>query len=191
MIEKNLDASILFSLLSLTSQIRLRGDLIYKFVGITTQQYMVMLHLASDPNIPFLENHRREMLASELATSLKISRPGITNILKMLIEKNLVQQIEDKKDRRQKRLRLTENGARLIKEVEPIRHEANRNLLEGFSDEEKDNFLDYIRRCSDYAREQLKNPDSLINMHENIYDKPPEDVGRLMDMVQTISNDYR
>ena len=101
MMEKNLDASILFSLLSLTSQIRLRGDLIYKFVGITTQQYMEMLHLAGDPNIPFLKNHQREMLASELATSLKISRPGITNILKMLIEKDLVQQIEDKNDRRQ------------------------------------------------------------------------------------------
>ena len=49
MIKKTLDASLLFSMINLTSQIRLRGDLIYKFAGITTQQYVVLLHLANDP----------------------------------------------------------------------------------------------------------------------------------------------
>lgn len=168
MIEKTLDASVLFSILNLSNQIRLRGDLIYKFADITTQQYIVMLHLASDPNIPFLEGHTKEMLASELADSMKISRPGITNILKTLIQKGFVKQVEDKDDRRQKRLKLTEDGKVLMEEIEPLRMKANKGFLSQFSEEEKEQFFTFITRCSIYAKEQLENPEALEEMHNRI-----------------------
>lgn len=172
MIEKSLEASILISMIDLTSQIRLRGGLIYKFVGITTQQYVVMLHLANDPNIPFLDKLDNDMLASELADSMKISRPNITNIIKTLIRKELVVQSADPIDRRQKRLRLTDKGKQLITEIEPLRKKANMGFLSSFSEEEKKTFLEYIRRCSTYAREQLESPNLLEEMHQIIYKKP-------------------
>jgi len=170
MISKSLDASLLFSIIDLTSQIRLRGDLIYKFAGITTQQYVILLHLARDPNIPFIQNGDFEegMYASELADSLRISRPGITNLLKMLIQKDLVQQTEDSKDRRKKRLKLTAQSQQLISELEPIRREANAAFLSQFSDEEKTQFLNYIERCSTYAKDQLEHPDALTKLNERI-----------------------
>lgn len=169
MIEKSLEASILFGILDLSSQIRLRGDLIYKFAGITTQQYVIILHLANDPNIPFLGAHKKEMLASELADSLRTSRPSITNILKALIKKGLVKQFEDENDRRLKRLRLTEQGERLVREIEPLRKSVNEEFFTLFNTEEKHTFLEYIRRCSEYAKEQLDNPVALEEMHERIY----------------------
>ena len=168
MIKKTLEASILFSILDLSSQIRLRGDLIYNFAGITTQQYIVMLHLANDPNIPFLKDHKKKMMASELADSMKISRPGITNILKTLIQKGLVQQVEDKDDRRQKRLDLTHNGRILIEEIEPLRVQANKSFLSQFSKKEKEQFFSFIQSCSTYAKEQLENPATLEKMHDRI-----------------------
>ncbi len=170
MIEKSLDASLLFSIINLTSQIRLRGDLIYKFAGITTQQYVILLHLAKDPNIPFIQNGEfgEGMFASELADSLKVSRPGITNLLKMLIQKNLVKQVEDSKDRRKKRLQLTKESRDLMNELEPIRKEANSAFLSHFSDEEKAQFLSFIERCSTYAKDQLEHPEGLTEMYERI-----------------------
>jgi len=114
------------------------------------------------------------MLASELAESMKISRPNITNIIKTLIGKGLVLQTEDPTDRRQKRLGLTDQGEQLIARIEPLRQKANTAFLSSFSEEEKKNFLSYIRRCSEYAREQLENPSLLEEMHQLIYKKPLE-----------------
>lgn len=172
MINKSLDASLIFSIINLTSQIRLRGDLIYKFAGITTQQYMILLHLAKDPNIPFIENGDFEegMFASELAASLKVSRPGVTNLIKTLIQKKLVEQVEDSKDRRKKRLKLTPASKQLMSELEPIRNEANTAFLSQFSDKEKKLFMSFIERCSTYAKDQLENPESLTKMYARIVD---------------------
>lgn len=170
MIEKTLDASLLFSIINLTSQIRLRGDLVYKFAGITTQQYVILLHLAKDPNIPFIENRdfNMGMLASELADSMKISRPAMTNLLKILIQKELVEQIEDPQDRRKKRLILTEKSENLIKGLEPFRKEVNAGFLTQFSEEEKEQFLSFIERCSTYAKDQLEDPEALTEMYEQL-----------------------
>jgi len=173
MIDKTLEASLLFSIIDLTSQIRLRGDLIYKFANITTQQYVVLLHLANDPNIPFIENgnFNKGMLASELAASMKISRPAMTNLLKILIQKDLVKQSEDAKDRRRKRLQLTKKGERLILEMEHLRKEANAAFLSQFSGEEKEVFLNLIERCATYAKDQLENPEALVQMHQRIFSR--------------------
>ena len=170
MIDKSLDASLLFSIINLTSQIRLRGDLIYKFAGITTQQYVILLHLARDPNIPFIENGDFEegMYASELAASLKVSRPGVTNLLKTLMQKDLVAQVEDKHDRRKKRLKLTKASRQLMSELEPIRKAANAAFLSQFSDKEKEQFMSFIERCSTYAKDQLENPEILSGMYARI-----------------------
>lgn len=169
MIKKSIDASLLFSIINLTSQIRQRGDLIYKFAGLTTQQYVILLHLAKDPNIPFIENGKFDegMLASELAESLKISRPGITNLIRTLIQKELVQQIEDPIDRRKKRLALTDTSRALMLELEPIRNKANSAFLAQFTEDEKNLFMNFIERCSVYAKDQLDHPEKL----EELYDK--------------------
>jgi len=170
MIDKSLDASLLFSIIDLTSQIRLRGDLIYKFANITTQQYVVLLHLARDPNIPYIENgnFNKGMLASDLADSMKISRPAMTNLLKILIEKDLVEQIGDANDRRRKKLILTPKGEKLIMEMEPLRRKANAAFLSQFSKDEKTLFLKLIERCATYAKDQLENPEELTKMYQRI-----------------------
>ena len=131
---------------------------------------MVMLHLAHDPNIPFIEkgNFNNGMLASDLAASMKISRPAMTNLLKTLIEKKLVKQVEDPTDRRKKKLCLTNNGEQLILEMEPLRKEANTAFLSQFSKEEKALFQSFIERCATYAKDQLENPEELTKMYERI-----------------------
>ena len=149
-IQKSLEESIVMALLNLSDSIIKNGDVVCQRMGITTQQWRMMLHLANDPNIPYIDEQPasdRPIVASELANALNVSRPNVTNLINSLIEKGLVSQKEDKKDRRKKFLMLTTEGVKILEEIEPSRRKANRRLLEDFSEEDKTLFLEQLRNC--------------------------------------------
>ena len=66
-------------------------------MGVSTQQCLILLHLAYDQNIPFLKRFtlKRPLLSSELADSLHVTRPNITAITNVLLEKGLITQAYD------------------------------------------------------------------------------------------------
>jgi len=119
--------------------------------GLTNQQWVILIHLAKDPNLPYLirEKHNKPLMASELADSLGVTRANITNLLTTLIEKDLIDQIEDKEDRRKKRLVLTTKGEHLIKNMQAERASSNAAMLQGLNEEEKGNFLRYIQKATE------------------------------------------
>lgn len=151
MIEKTLDTSILLGLYE-TAMLLIKENV--EFVskqGLTNQQWVILIHLAKDPNLPYLirEQHTLPLMASELAESLGVTRSNITNLLTILMEKDLINQIEDKEDRRKKRLVLTSKGEDLIKKMQPDRKKSNASMLNGLSVQEKEIFLGYIQRCTE------------------------------------------
>ncbi len=158
MIDKTLDTSILLGLYE-TAMLLIKQNV--EFVskqGLTNQQWVILIHLAKDPNLPFLirEQHTMPLMASELAESLGVTRANITNLLTILMDKGLIRQIEDKEDRRKKRLVLTPKGDKLIKLMQPDRKLSNAKMLHGLSKKEKDQFLSYIQRCTENIQ-NLKN----------------------------------
>jgi DNA-binding MarR family transcriptional regulator len=148
-IRKSVEESIILGIINLADTIRKKGDVICHRYNITTQQWILMLHLANDPNIPYFEGSRmkKQMVAAELADALNVSRPNITNLINSLIEKNLVRQIENKRDRRQKYLALTEDGWKIIDGIEPIRRKSNRKLLADLTADDKQNFFGFLKYC--------------------------------------------
>ncbi|WP_394972739.1 MarR family winged helix-turn-helix transcriptional regulator [uncultured Croceitalea sp.] len=149
MIEKSIEESIVLSIFDLANQLKKIGDEVYQKVGLTTQQWLILLHLADNPNLPFFkrETHKKALMASELADSLNVSRANITNLINVLLEKNLVRQYEDANDRRKKRLELTKEGLELLNRTQPSRLAVIMYLTEGFSQEEKETFLRFIEAC--------------------------------------------
>jgi DNA-binding MarR family transcriptional regulator len=148
--KKSVEESIVMAILNISDTIIKNGDIVCQRMGITTQQWRVMLHLAYDPNIPFIEEikiSKHSILASELAEAFNVSRPNITNLINSLIEKGLVKQLEDAKDRRKKFLNLTKKGEEVLEAIEPIRKKANRRLLEHFDKDEKEHFYDNLMDC--------------------------------------------
>jgi len=150
MIKKTLDTSVLLGLYE-TAMLLIKQNV--EFVskqGLTNQQWVILIHLAKDPNLPFLirEQHAEPLMASELAESLGVTRANITNLLTILMEKKLIKQIEDKEDRRKKRLVLTTKGEDLIKTMQPDRINSNSNMLDGLTVREKEQFLGYIQKCT-------------------------------------------
>jgi len=149
MIEKSIEESIVLSIFDLANQLKKIGDEVYQKVGLTTQQWLILLHLADNPNLPFFkrEKHTKDLMASELADSLNVSRANITNLINVLLEKGLIRQYEDSKDRRKKRLTLTKKGIELVNRTQPSRLGVIMYLTEGFSVEEKKTFLNFLEAC--------------------------------------------
>jgi DNA-binding MarR family transcriptional regulator len=130
-IQKTLEETLVFLLLNLANQMQRNGDVIADQVSLTTQQWLILLFIAGDPNIPRMDDLRSErgFLASEIAESLGVSRPNITVLVNSLIRKGLVEQGADKEDRRRKRLLMTSKGWQTIQKMEPVRHRSNRALF--------------------------------------------------------------
>ena len=148
MIAKSIEESIVLSIFDLSNQLKKIGDEVYQKVGLTTQQWLILLHLANNPNLPFFkrEEHKKALMASELADSLNVSRANITNLINVLLEKGLVQQYEDDHDRRKKRLSLTKQGVALVERTQPSRFAVIEYLMEGFTKDEKETFLRFLEQ---------------------------------------------
>jgi DNA-binding MarR family transcriptional regulator len=147
-IEKHLDHTIVQYILDLSNNLRKNGEHIAAQVDLTTQQWIMLLLLAEDPNHPFNNPPRsKKIMASDLADALGVSRPNITNLLSQLTEKGLIEQTEDDFDRRKKRLEVTSVAQGLLQAIEPLRADSNKNLFSEFTNDEKEIFLSYLRRC--------------------------------------------
>jgi len=150
LIEKNDSAKTIWHILEIADLLKKYGEMITAREGITSQQWLIMLYLAGDPNIPYFEReeHLKPLMASELAEAFNVSRPNITNLLNGLIKKKLITQVEDDVDRRKKRLKLTKKGDSLLQKLEPGRKEFNENFFEGLSERERKSMLKYLAVCN-------------------------------------------
>lgn len=157
MIKKRLEELLILRLIVLGDRLKRRRDIISKTLGISTQQWLIMLHLALDPNLPYFEKkeHKKPLLASELAEALNVTRPNITNMLNSLIEKGLVEQVDDEDDKRRKRLSLSPQGLDLLQSLQPHRERLNAALFEDLTTEQKQMFLDITVHFTQVLEQQL------------------------------------
>ena len=156
-LQKTVEASIVMTLLNISDTIVKNGDIICQRFGITTQQWLVLLHLAADPNIAFIKDRTIDspIFASDLADALNVSRPNITNLVTTLTEKGLMDQIMDRTDRRKKFLTLTAEGKRVLEAIEPFRHRANERLLVQLSDPQRAQLLNFLTSSAETLAEDF------------------------------------
>lgn len=149
MIRKNINSSVIFHIIKLSETWKRNGDAITQDFGITTQQWLVLLFLAKDPNILYFKENPQEkpLMAKELAEAMNVSRANITNLLNILIKKKLITQVEDEQDKRRKRLLLTDAGALMVEQMELVRNEYNARLLSKFTKTEKNAVNQFIDTC--------------------------------------------
>ncbi|MCU0389607.1 MAG: MarR family transcriptional regulator [Thermoflexibacter sp.] len=141
---KTLEESIVLHILEVAAQMAQKGDIITNRVGITTQQWIVMLYIYGDPNIPNIDKkltNETGVLASDIASALNVSRPNITNLVNSLVSKGLIYQEADAEDRRRKLLKISEQGLELLQQLEPFRRKANSMLFSKFTKEELSSIL--------------------------------------------------
>lgn len=149
MIENRREESLILRLIALGEGLKRRRDKICQELGVSSHQWLILLYLAKDPNLPFYANSKQKkpVLPSELAKSLAVSRPNIAKFLTILSEKGLIRQVDDNLDRRRKRLELSEAGLALVASLQPMRELLNHQLFEHFEGKELDTVLIFLNKC--------------------------------------------
>jgi len=150
MIEKSIDTSILLGIYEAAIKLVSKNVEFVELAGLSNQQWIILIHLAKDPNLPYLirEKHDKPMMASELADALGVTRANITNLINVLLDKKLIKQIEDPDDRRIKRLVMTPKAEKLIRTMQPNRLQSNKEHLHGLTIKEKKEFLFYLQKVT-------------------------------------------
>lgn len=139
-IESPIEESLILTLFDLVNFITKNGEIMVLEEGLTVQQWLVLLQIAGDPGFPQPGKSARAatagVLASEIAASRGVSRSNISALIASLLRKRLVRQVEDPRDRRRKFLKITADGKKVLKQIEPTRRSVNTALFADFSKEE-------------------------------------------------------
>ena len=145
---ENLDRNFGFILNDVSRLMRTTFDRRAKSIGLTRSQWWVLVHL-----------YRRDgLVQAELAEILEIERPTLGRLLDRLENKGWLRRQADPKDRRVKRVYLTDEVKPAMKSLRRITADLRQQVLEGLNKDE---------------REQLV--DTLIHMKTNLLNLPVDD----------------
>lgn len=148
------EEGVVLALFDVANQLYKLGDAVAAGAGLTTQQWLVLLQIAGDPNFarPVRQSatSREETVGSAIARARGVSRANVSTLVSQLIAKGYVRQKEHARDRRRKALLVTEPGRRALASIERARREANRKLLGGLSTAERTRLLESLRACLEH-----------------------------------------
>ncbi|HBK78014.1 MAG TPA: MarR family transcriptional regulator [Gammaproteobacteria bacterium] len=145
---ENLDRNFGFILNDVSRLMRTTFDRRAKSIGLTRSQWWVLVHL-----------YRRDgLVQAELAEILEIERPTLGRLLDRLENKGWLRRQADPKDRRVKRVYLTDEVKPAMKSLRRIAADLRQQVLAGLNKDE---------------REQLV--DTLIHMKTNLLNLPVDD----------------
>ena len=101
---------------------------------------------SSHGNILFQLNKNEKMTMSELAKAINRDKSTATVLVRKLEKEGFVSIINDKKDKRNKNILLSQKGMEYTKITTEISNELLSTFYKGFSNQEKQNFLEYLER---------------------------------------------
>jgi MarR family transcriptional regulator for hemolysin len=105
-----------------------------KSLGLTRSQWWVLTHLFRNDGVT----------QSELADTLEIEKPTLGRLLDRLEAKGWVRRGEDAKDRRAKRVYLTDEVEPVMKTMRSAAAEVRRDALAGLSASQQEQFVDAL-----------------------------------------------
>ena len=106
-------------------------------LDLTRSQWWVMVHLIR------FDGYNQTQLAEEL----EIGKVALGGLLDRLEARGWIERRPDPDDRRAKRVFLTESGRPLIEEMQERARDVHRQMIDGFSFEERDQLVDLMARA--------------------------------------------
>ncbi len=108
--------------------------------------------------------HNEERLMSDLADGLGISYPAATKTVERLVKKGLVVRESDPADRRVVRVRLTEPGAQLIRDIDGARSQMLTTVLASLEPGDRDSLMRGMSAFIAAALKQVEDGDLLTGI---------------------------
>jgi DNA-binding MarR family transcriptional regulator len=151
LLTRTIDDSIVLTLFDIANELGKLGEGVSSKAGLTTQQLLMLLQIAGDPNfaVPKDGTSRKGpgIMASEIARARGVSRANVSMLVAQLLRMGLISQAEQPDDRRRKHLAVTGAGRRAVADIESARHEANQNLFASLTPTERRQLLRSLRAC--------------------------------------------
>ncbi len=114
--------------------------------GIHQAQHRLLMHLAK----------REWNSQKELAEHMGVSTATMTVSLKKLERGGYIKRVMIPDDNRYNQLEITVKGREVVKESSDMFNEIDEKMLEGFSEQERKQFLEYLQRINSNLLEMLK-----------------------------------
>ena len=149
-LSESIEEALILTLFDIASHLAKNGEAMAAQKGLTSQQWLVLLQIAGDPNFPGAsrssdrDGAAEGVLASEIAAARGVSRANVSTMVTPLLRRKLIRQKDDPRDRRRKLLTLTPTGRKVIEQLEPLRRGANQQLFEDLEPEAKKELLSYL-----------------------------------------------
>ncbi len=141
----------MLSVLDLSNQLGKLGEGLAAQAGLTTQQWLVLLQVAGDPNFHAPDGRAARskggVLGSEIALARGVSRASVSTLVAQLLGKGLIRRQAEAGDRRRKGLSVTARGRASLASLDVSRRRANRTLLAELGAKERAVLLNALRAC--------------------------------------------
>ena len=134
MLRENLERNFGFILHDVARLLRTTYDRLVRDLGLTRSQWWVLTHL-------FRKDGTTQ---SELAEILELEKPSLGRLLDRLESKGWVRRMEDPKDRRAKRVFLTEAAQAPMQVMREVAAGVREDALSGLSIADQDRFVDAL-----------------------------------------------
>lgn len=115
-------------------------------LGLTSSQIELLMYL--------LAHEGEDIYQIDIQKAMHRSNPTITGIVKRLEKNGFIERIAVEEDKRFKKIVATEQTRERLNECMTPKKEAEENLLRGFSEEEKAQLLDYLKRMNHNVRKE-------------------------------------
>jgi DNA-binding MarR family transcriptional regulator len=143
--------SIVLTMFDIANELGKLGEGVSSKAGLTTQQWLMLLQIAGDPNFAAPKDGASRngpgIMASEIARARGVSRANVSILVAQLLRMGLVSQEERPEDRRRKHLAVTAAGRKALAGIESARREANQNLFASLTPPERKQLLRSLRAC--------------------------------------------
>jgi len=136
MLREDLSRNFGFILHDVARLLRLSYDRRMKALGLTRSQWWVLTHLYRNDGVT----------QAELADLLEIDRPALGRLLDRLEVSGWVTRKDDAKDRRAKRVFLTDEVEPAMKAMRHAAADMRKEALVGISESDQDRFIDILLR---------------------------------------------
>ena len=141
----------MLAVLDLSNQLGKLGEGLAAHAGLTTQQWLILLQVAGDPNFHQPDGRAARpsggVLGSEIALARGVSRASVSTLVAQLLGKRLIRRQPEASDRRRKGLSITAKGRRALARLDASRRLANRVLLAELGGKERAALLRSLHAC--------------------------------------------
>lgn len=134
--DENWDRRLGFLMHDVSRLRRMVFDDYVKHLGITRSQWWVLIYLARHDG----------MTQTDLAGLLDLGKAALGGLVDRLEESGAIERRADSSDRRAKRIFLTNQGNRTIKEMQGVSHDMSERILEGLDEAERVQLADLLGR---------------------------------------------